>query len=52
MPMPHAAAHPQYIENYKKTGIERVIGHIRNVPARHKNGVVLAGQSLDLENLG
>jgi len=40
MPPPHSKNHDQYIENYKKTGIQKVIGHVRNVPAKHKNGTV------------
>jgi PAS domain S-box-containing protein len=41
MPAPHNAMHDNYIQqNYVSGGILRMLGHTRNLPVRHKNGVV------------
>ncbi|KAL6051393.1 MAP/microtubule affinity-regulating kinase 4 [Balamuthia mandrillaris] len=40
MPTPHRERHHTYLENYHRTGIMKVIGRTRNVPAQHKNGTV------------
>eukprot|EP00027_Filamoeba_sp_ATCC50430_P011920 CAMPEP_0168565058 /NCGR_PEP_ID=MMETSP0413-20121227/13601_1 /TAXON_ID=136452 /ORGANISM="Filamoeba nolandi, Strain NC-AS-23-1" /LENGTH=717 /DNA_ID=CAMNT_0008596821 /DNA_START=116 /DNA_END=2266 /DNA_ORIENTATION=+ len=40
MPSPHKERHDTYISNYLKGGIPKVIGKVRNVPARHKQGNV------------
>jgi len=40
MPMPHRAAHDGYIENYKQSGVARIIGIGREVAGRRKNGSV------------
>ena len=38
MPSPHKEKHNSYLANYSKGGDPKVIGHVRNVPAKHKNG--------------
>jgi PAS domain S-box-containing protein len=38
MSSPHKERHNSYINNYRKGGVPKVIGQVRNVPARHKNG--------------
>jgi PAS domain S-box-containing protein len=40
MPPPHDRLHDKYIESYRRTGVAKVVGHVRNVPARHRSGVV------------
>jgi len=50
MPSPHREKHDQYILNYLKGGVPKVIGKVRNVPARHKDGHVFP-ISLQVEQL-
>jgi PAS domain S-box-containing protein len=38
MPEPYCTEHDQYIQNYLTTGIPKVIGSIREVMAKHKDG--------------
>ena len=40
MPSPHSEKHDSYLAEYHRTGKMKVIGHTRNVPAKHKNGTV------------
>jgi PAS domain S-box-containing protein len=40
MPPPYSDLHDTYIKNYHATGRESVIGKVRNLVAKHKNGVV------------
>jgi two-component system sensor kinase FixL len=40
MPPPHRDKHNSYLARYLNGGIPKVIGHIRNVQARHRQGDV------------
>jgi PAS domain S-box-containing protein len=40
VPPEHATKHDEYIAEYKRTGIKHVIGKIRNLHARHKDGSI------------
>eukprot|EP01102_Stenamoeba_stenopodia_P006776 TRINITY_DN188_c0_g1_i1.p1 TRINITY_DN188_c0_g1~~TRINITY_DN188_c0_g1_i1.p1 ORF type:complete len:647 (+),score=97.16 TRINITY_DN188_c0_g1_i1:124-2064(+) len=40
LPPPYCDLHDGYIERYHQTGEQKVIGKIRNLVAKHKNGVV------------
>jgi len=40
MPEPHFSMHDHYMAEYQRTGKRKVIGRVRNVPARHKSGLV------------
>ncbi|KYR01871.1 putative protein serine/threonine kinase [Tieghemostelium lacteum] len=41
MPSPHATSHQSYInKNYHGNGILKMLGRIRNLPIKHKSGVV------------
>jgi tRNA A-37 threonylcarbamoyl transferase component Bud32/PAS domain-containing protein len=50
MPNPHAERHDSYIKNYIAGGEAKVIGKVRNVAAKHKNGTVFP-VSLQVEQL-
>ncbi len=39
MNSPHKERHDYYIQNFLKEGKPKVIGHVRSVSARHKNGM-------------
>jgi PAS domain S-box-containing protein len=40
VPSPHREKHNTYLQNYLQGGPAKVIGKVRNVGARHKNGSV------------
>lgn len=44
MPPPHSERHQEYIEHYLETGETKVIGKIRVVDAKHKDGSTFAVQ--------
>lgn len=50
MPSPHKERHGTYLQNYSKGGEAKVIGKVRNVPAKHKNGTVFP-VSLQVEHV-
>jgi PAS domain S-box-containing protein len=50
MPSPHKERHGSYLQNYSKGGEAKVIGKVRNVPAKHKNGTVFP-VSLQVEHV-
>lgn len=41
MASPHKNRHDQYIKNYLTTGISKIIGQVREVEAKHKNGHII-----------
>ena len=41
IPGPHKNRHDQYLKNYLTTGIAKIIGQIREVEAKHKNGRIV-----------
>jgi len=40
MPSPYSESHNQYLKNHHETGICKVIGRVRNVPALHQDGTI------------